>query len=409
MRGMFRKNKKIIIGLTIIVLVIFVGQKILNSDQSTIEETQTQTVEVSTGNITSSISASGAIQSANYLAVTTSVNGIVKEVFVKEGDRVTKGQKIMEITLNSDGEESRVQAWNSYLSAKNNLESAKNGLYAKESALISAEESFNNEKENNSYQTHDERLSYKLAENDYLRAKGDYDSQKQSINQAQSSVNKAWLEYQAQSPTVIAPDSGTVANIVVVEGMDISNSLSERTSATVASIRKEGTPIASLDVSEVDINYIEVGQKVSMTLNSIDTQTFMGIVVGIDKIGTSASGVANYPVIVKFNEDSDQVLPNMGVDADIITESKDNVLRVPSAALQTNRNSQYVTLVRDTITEDIQIQTGISDGDYTEVISGLNEGDKVLINSLPTTGFTSETNDRSSGGFPGGGSVFIRR
>ncbi len=389
-------------------IIALVGMGIAYNVKSKTSVAQSQTrntmiATVEKGTIRESISASGQVETANYLPITTSVNGIVEEVYVSEGDEVTKGQNIMRIKLNSDGEESLAQAWSSYLSAQAGVTKAKNDLLAKESAKLQAEEDFQAEKERNSYQTHDERLAYKLAENEYKQAVAAYDDQQNTIKQAEAAVSKAWYAYQAQSPIVVAPDSGTIANILVVEGMDISNSLSEKTSASVASIKKEGTPIASLNVNELDINSVKVGQKVYVSLSSVENTMFIGTVVGIDKIGTSQSGVANYPVIVKFDDDSEQVLPNMGVEAEIIVQEKADILYIPTAALQT-RNRK--TLVTTSDNRQVEVTTGISDGQNTEVLSGLAEGDSVMVEALPTTGFTEAQNQtqqrRPDFGGPGG-------
>jgi multidrug efflux pump subunit AcrA (membrane-fusion protein) len=395
------KNKKIrnlIIAILIVVAGLFGYKKFFGSAPDIQGKQESIAVKVEKGSIKETVSASGQIETANYLAITTSVNGIVKEVFVNEGDPVTKGQSIMEITLNSDGEENLATAWASYLSAKNALESAKTQLISYETALINAEEDFENEKESNSYQTHDERTSYTLGENAVEIAQSNYATQKATISQKQSVLSKSWLSYQAQSPTIVASGNGTIANIVVVEGMEITNSLSERTSSAVAAIRNEGAPIASVNISEVDINKIEVGLKVEITLNSIKDTVFTGEVVGIDKIGTTSSGVANYPVIIKFDENSDDVLPNMGVDAEVIIREKDDVLYVPSAAIISMKGKTTVRVSGSD--KPVVVATGISTTDFTEIISGVEQGVEILMDTLPTSGFTS---DSKSGSRPSGG------
>ena len=404
-----KKLKLYIFLATLVLVAIFVGQKVLRGSQPKQANPQNILAAVKKGTVTSSISASGKVETANYLAITTSVNGIVKEVFVEEEDVVTKGQKIMEITLNSDGEESRIQAWSSYLSAKVSLEKSKTDLMAKESSLVNAEEAFEKEKVANSYQTHSERISYKVAENSYNIAKDGCEQQLNAISQAEVSLNKAWLSYQAQSPTIVAPDSGTIANILVIEGMDIANSLSERTSASVASIKKEGNPIISLSVSELDINNVKVGQKVTMELNSAPEKRFTGKVAGIDKIGAVSGGITNYTVIVKFEENSELALPNMGVESEIIVDEKKDVLLVPSTAITSGRNQAFVTVMDNDTEKKIRVELGISDGTNTEIISGLNEGDQVVVTALPTSGFreAQEQNQGQRGGF-GGPEMFIR-
>lgn len=408
MKILNRKKVKILLVTVILVATaFFIYKSKTEIKQNDHANQETVSVQAERGTIKETVSASGQIETANYLTVTTSVNGIVNEVYVKEGDIVKKGTPVMDITLSSEGEESLASAWSSYLTAKNALTSAQSSLITLESALINAEEDFEDEKVRNSYQSHDERIAYTLTENDVEVAQINYDTQFSVISQKQASLNKAWLTYQAQSSTVVAPGDGIMANILLIEGMNITNSLSERTSQSVASIRKEGTPIASLNISEVDINKVKVGQTVELSLNSIKNKTFTGEVVGIDKIGTITSGVSNYPVIVKFFEDSDSVLPNMGVDAEIIIQEKENVVYVPSSAIISFRGS---TMVRVEGKErPVTVEIGISTNEHTEIVSGIGEGTTVLINTLPTSGFTvleNEQGQRGGGGrgiFPGTG------
>ena len=393
------KKKRIIIAAVVLAVLGFAAYKIFfsGSNKEAGTASEVTTVKAAIGNIVSGISASGQIETANYLSVTTSVNGIVKKVYVKEGDQVVKGQQIMEVTLDSEGEKSRISSYASYLRAKNSLENAKNSLYTLESAVIQKEEAFNDVKEDNSYQSHDERTEYKLAENDYITAKANYDSKKSDIAQLEVALTSAWLDYEAQLPVITAPSDGYIANIVAVEGTVISNSVSERSVATVASIKKEGTPIATLNVTEMDINSIKVGQKVLLTLNSISDKTFFGSVVGIDKVGTTASGVANYPVIVKFDESNDAILPNMSVEGQIVSEQKDSVLLIPSSAVTSKNKKKTVILETNGETKTVEIKTGITDGTYTEVLEGLNEGDVVQVAALPTSGFSSSSGEGSRG------------
>ena len=405
MKRLIIKYKFIFLIALFAVAVVFLGQYFLNKDNSSTSDTQTTSDTVKRGDITESISASGQVQTANYLAITTSVNGIVKSLFVKEGDKVVQGQKIMEVTLDSEGERSRLNSYSSYLKANNSLDSAKNNLYSLEVTKLQKEEVFSDLKQNNSYQSHDERLAFKIAENDAKKAKNDYDAQQGTISQLQISLSNAWIDYQSQSPIITSPADGIVANIISVEGTKVENSVTDRSIKTVASIKKEGTPIVTVNVNELDINKVKVGQKVNVLLNSLPDSEFTGNVVGIDKIGSVQSGVSNYPVIIKLNSDNEQILPNMGAEASIIIESKSGALLVPSSAITTSRNGKIVKVIKDTQTLNVTITTGISDDTNTEVISGLNEGDTIEINSLPTQGFTSQTQttNRGFGGIGGFG------
>lgn len=398
------KLKWVFIGLALVLVIIFFGQHYLNKSKTSSQKQITS--KAIKGDVTSTISASGTIQTANYLAVTTSANGIVKKVYVTEGTQVIKGQKIMDITLDSEGESSYKEAYASYLKAKNSVESAKNNLYSLETALLQKKEAFRKLKETNTYQSRSERLAYAYAENDYLAAENAYAIQESSVAQAEIALQSAYSDYQSYSPTVTATADGVIANIVATEGTKIENSVSEKSVETVASIKQEGTPTASLDITELDINNVKVGQKVKLTLSSISGQTFDGSVTGIDKIGSESSGVSNYPVVVKFDTDNDKVLPNMSVTAEIIIESHENALYVPTSAINTSDNEKYVNILREGTTQKTTIKTGINDGTNTEILEGLDEGDEVIVNTLPTSGFTSTSstsNSKSGMDMMGGG------
>jgi RND family efflux transporter MFP subunit len=397
------KKYKIYIAISLVLILGFLSYKYIFNNKNTPSKVQTTTATVKKGNILSTITASGQVETANYLAVTTSVSGIVKKVYVKEGDVVYKGQTLMEVTLDSEGEISRANAYSAYLRAKNSLDSAKNSLYSSEVTKIQKETAFDLVKETTSYKNDEQREEYKIAENEYLKAKGDYDVQKSSITQNEIALNSAWEEYKSQSSTITAPSEGTIANILAVEGVQISNTVSttDRSTQTVASIKKVGTPIVSLNISEIDINNVKVGQKVGLKLNSMSNEQFTGLVVGIDKIGSISSGVSNYPVIVKFDKDSEKVLPNMGVEAEILIEQKDSVLIVPTSAISTVKGKKVVRRLTSGKTESVEVTTGISDQSNTEIILGLNDGDQVIINALPTSGFNTQngTQNRGIGGF----------
>lgn len=404
-----KKHKWILVAAATVLLIIILGQYFLNKTGSTGTSTQSTTAVVSKGNITSSISASGNILTSNYLAVTTSVNGIVNKVLVKEGDTVYKGQALMNITLDSEGETNQANAYSSYLRAKNSLDSAQSALSTTyESTILSKEIAFNDAQD--SMNDGDTAMkNFKIAENDLQKAKEDKEIQKINIRSLQIALNSAWIQYQAQSSVIVAPAAGVIANIVAVEGAQISNTISttSRSTQTVASIKQKGTPIASVNISELDINSVKPGQKVNISLNSIQNQQFTGTVVGIDKIGTTSGGVSNYPVSIKFDTDSDKVLPNMGLNADIIVVEHDGVLYVPSAAIKTQNGKKTVSLVNGSLSDTVEVTTGISDSSNTEILSGLKEGDTVLISSLPTTGFTNQTTNQNRGF--GGGGVFLGR
>ena len=176
----------------------------------------------------------------------------------------------------------------------------------------------------------------------------------------------------------------------------------------------------TLSVDELDIASIEVGQSVSIVADAVEDTTYTGTVTKVSVAGTSSGSATTYPVTIRIDE-TDGLLPGMSVDATIELASAEDVLAIPSAAL--NRGDTVLvtadspsaangTLVEST-TEDgedyysVEITTGVSGDDYIEIVSGLQEGDTVVY--IPTSSSSSEMGmmmggmPSMGGGMPSGG------
>ena len=176
----------------------------------------------------------------------------------------------------------------------------------------------------------------------------------------------------------------------------------------------------TLSVDELDIASIEVGQSVSIVADAVEDTTYTGTVTKVSVAGTSSGSATTYPVTIRIDE-TDGLLPGMSVDATIELASAEDVLAIPSAAL--NRGNTVLvtadspsaangTLVEST-TEDgedyysVEVTTGVSGDDYIEIVSGLQEGDTVVY--IPTSSSSSEMGmmmggmPSMGGGMPSGG------
>ena len=176
----------------------------------------------------------------------------------------------------------------------------------------------------------------------------------------------------------------------------------------------------TLSVDELDIASIEVGQSVSIVADAVEDTTYTGTVTKVSVAGTSSGSATTYPVTIRIDE-TDGLLPGMSVDATIELASAEDVLAIPSAAL--NRGDTVLvtadspsaangTLVEST-TEDgedyysVEVTTGVSGDDYIEIVSGLQEGDTVVY--IPTSSSSSEMGmmmggmPSMGGGMPSGG------
>ncbi|QQG47348.1 MAG: efflux RND transporter periplasmic adaptor subunit [Candidatus Woesebacteria bacterium] len=395
-------HKRVVIGISLALVAIFVIVKTTNR-----QVTPTyQTAMATKGALISTVTASGTIVATNNIDVTSTANGQVSKVYVKEGDNVIKGQKLFEITQDAIGQQHQSQAYASYISAKNSLNSANANYYTLQAAAFSANQKFMNDAVSRNLVTTDPTY---IQENDaWLASEANFNNVQNSILSSQANLVSAAIAYQQASSTVVSPASGLIQNITVVPGMGIVTSTN---STTVASIQTEGNPVATVNLSQVDVSKVKAGQKVTLRFDSIADATFTGKIAGINKLGTVSSGVTNYLATIEFDSSSPAILPNMSVTAAIITNVKDNVIKVSSSAVQTQNGQSVVRELRNGQLTYVDVKLGENSDTETEIISGVNEGD-VIVTSVTTDTGSSSTNSTSPfgglrGGFGGGGFVRV--
>jgi HlyD family secretion protein len=204
---------------------------------------------------------------------------------------------------------------------------------------------------------------------------------------------------------------GAVGDVVV--GQDISNS------AKIATIISKNK-VAELVLNEVDISKVKVGQKVNVGIDAIDGLSLVGKVAEIDAIGTVASGVVSYNIKVELLTDDERIMSGMSVSGVVITKTANDVLLVPTEAVNENDDGTYTVKIKDgdSVIEQ-EIEVGATDDSFYEVVSGLTEGQAVVTNEVTslttsTTTDTTASSDSSTksitqmmsgGGGPMGGGV----
>jgi len=361
-----------------------------------------QTAKAEKGTLVISVSASGSVSASNLESITTQASGIVKKIYVKDGDKVTKGQKIAEIDLDQEGLQQKASAYASYISAVNSLDSANNSYRSTQASLQNIYDQIKGH-------DNDETLTMKET-----RTKGEVanDNAYKAIQSAQVKVASAWDDYALSSPVITSPSSGTISSLTIAEGFSLGSQTSTsgtRTGQRVASIVKEGNPIVSVNLSEIDVPDIKVGQKSSLTFDSLSVQagtsakTFSGEVVAVDRVGSTSSNVTSYPALIKLDSGSNLILPNMAVTANIITNVKEGVLLVPSTAISQQSGQMVVKILKNGVLESVNVEVGESSDSQTEIISGINEGEEIITSSTPSSSGTGTTETRSvfSSGFGG--------
>lgn len=411
----------------VIILLLIAGWFIIPKVISQRETTQYQTTQAEKGTLVTSISASGTISSGNNTSITTSVSGVVDKLYVQNGNSVSRGDKIADISLDQESLQKQAAAWASYLSAQNSLNTAKAKMNSLQSALFKANQAFINDKGISNPSDQQKSDPKYIQENaDWLQAESDYNNQAGIISQAQASLTSSWLAYQQYSSEILAPVSGVISSLSIAEGSLIttgntSNSSNNSSNTNTSSSQSIGTVTAEknqlqakVNVSEVDIPHVRVGQKVTMTLDAFTDKTFTGRVTAIDTSGAVSSGVTTYPVTISFDSALNTIYPNMAVSAKIITSVKTDALLVPSAAVQTVNGQSTVRVLNNGQISEVSVDVGDSNDTDTEIVSGLQEGDYVVTGTSSAGGSRSQSGTTSPfGGFGGrgaggGGGVFIR-
>lgn len=373
---------------------------------------QYQTAQATKGTLVVSVSESGSVASADKQPVTTAASGVVSEVDVKNGDTVAQGQVIAKIALDTTSLQKQEAAWSAYLAAQNALSVSQADINTLQATLFKTNQAFLNDRGVANPTVQQQADPVYIQENDaWLAAQAAYVNQQNVIAQDQSGVSSAWLSYQQASGQIVAPIGGVITDITVVPGMQIAANTSTTTvsSQTVASIKTQGNPIVSVSLPEIDVTKVKAGQSVTITLDALSNQTFTGKVFGINTSGTISSGVTTYPATIILDSPNDSILANMSATANIITDVKDNVLLIPSGAVQTVGGQSVVhVLQKDGSVTTVPVATGDSSDSQTEITQGLQDGDMVIIGyTAPSTSSSSTASPFSGGlrigGFGGGG------
>lgn len=420
---------KIIVGIAIILLLYVIYTKFRSTSTTPKYTTETAT----RGTLIQTISGSGTITSGNYTSIQTKVSGTVNAVYVTNGDVVTKGQKIADITLDDYAKERQAAAWVTYLQATEDVKTAEAAkitadidMWNARQTLLDAQETYDNKIKDNLNPTTYEQYTvgeqtivtksldekkklFSAAEIKYLNADA-------TITNAYAKISSALRTYQENSATIVAPTSGIISDLALAPNIIVSASstTSNTSGATIVSpitigkiSNPDGQLIATVTLSEVDVIKVKANQKVTLTLDAYADKTFTGKILAVNTSGSVNSGVTSYPVTILIDATTIDIYPNMAVNAKIITAVKDNVVLVPSSSItSTNGSSTVRILIKETVQQQ-PVEIGSSNDTQTEIISGINEGDVVvtsITSSTTTTGSSSSTRS-VFGSFGGAGGV----
>lgn len=373
------KKRKIIYVVTAIVLCLAAVTLWYLNSKSVKPEFRLDTETAGRKDISTYITATGTIEPVTEVEVGTQVSGIIDKIYVDYNSVVKEGELIAEmdkVTLMSD------------------LQSAK-ATYA------GAESEYNYQKKlyERSRNLHEKELisdtEYEEAVYNYQRALSSYEQSKASLAKAERNLSYA---------TILSPIDGIVTSKDVEEGQTVASGFETPTLFTIAADLTKMQVVA--DVDEADIADVREGNKVLFTVDAYPNDTFEGVVRQVRlgstnssssaSTGTTTETVVTYEVVITADNPDLKLKPRLTANVTIYTVNHENVLAVPAKALRLNPevmlSKEYkiigtdskhrVWTIKDKTLKAIPVETGLSDGTYTEITSGLEEGTEIITNLI---------------------------
>ena len=209
------------------------------------------------------------------------------------------------------------------------------------------------------------------AQREFERVKDGPDPADVAVAEARLAAAQATLNM----ARIVAPFDGTVTNVNSKPGDQVGP-------GTVAfRLDDLSRLLVDVQVSEVDINRIQVGQPVSLIFDAILNKEYSGVVSEVSPVGTTAQGTVDFTVTVEISDADEDVRPGMTAAVNMVIDQLENVLLVPNRAVRTREGERVVYVLRDGTLEPVEIRLGASSEDMSQVLEGeLDEGDQIVLN-----------------------------
>ena len=208
----------------------------------------------------------------------------------------------------------------------------------------------------------------------------------ESIQSASESLRSAEISMQNQQDnmsnyTITSPISGTIIEKDAKQGDALTSG------STLCVIYDLSYLEMVINVDELQIGALSVGQKVQLTADAVTDKTYVGTVTRVSMKGSSSGGTTTYPITIRI-DNTDGLRPGMNANAEIVVAEAANALTVPNAAIV---RGGYVLVTQDSPSASkadttmeapegfvyVAVKTGVSDDDYTQIVSGIQEGDTI--------------------------------
>jgi len=397
--GKKKRSKGLIYGGIALGLVLVIAIGVFAATRGGTKIDPTKLAKVDKADLAKSVVATGKVEPITKVEVKSKASGIVTKLFVDAGDKVKKGQLLAQL------DKVEIQA---------QVEQSRAGLQAAEANLNSSEADWQRSK------VDAEGPDVPLLKRAYDRAIGmakdgvvsqsalddankDYQMalNKQNVSKAQVTVlqakiaqsraqvaqdqaNLKQLEEQLGYTDIESPIDGVILSRDVEMGDAVSSILVLGSSATLVMTLGDTSQVyVKGKVDESDIGKVYLGQPARIKVESFKDKTFNGVVTKISPMGVEKDNVTTFEVRVSINNPGGELKAEMTANAEIILEEHKNVLQIPEGAIIYDKDKKASVEIPDTSAKEgkrkIAVNIGISNGAKTEVLSGLKEGDQVVL------------------------------
>jgi len=395
-----RKNKRfwVIVGSIVALVVIVAGAALVHLAKGDPIDPN-RLARVARGDVARSVVATGKIQPITKVEVKSKASGIVEKLFVDINNRVRKGQQLaqldeQEIVAQVDAARAQLaSAEANVTTCQADIAQDKVNAAAPDLPMYKATLDRNAEMNKEGIVS---RQTLDNANRDYLAALTKRDAalaqiavdtakMKQARAQVlQSQASLQQLEEQLSYTTIVAPMDGVILSRDVEIGDAVSSILVLGSTATLVMTEGDTSEVyVQGKVDEADIAHVYLGQPARIKVESFRDRLFYGQVTKIAPMGVEKDNVTTFEVRVSINNPGGELKANMTANAEILLDEHKGVLTVPENAVIYDNQKNASVQVPDKHQKDgfrkVPVTVGLSNGSATEIVSGLKQGDQVIL------------------------------
>lgn len=399
-------KKKTIIILIVIVAFVLAGLYFFKAQQIATEDIQIKTAKVEKGSVSKTVTATGTLEAIVTVEVGTQVSGIIENIYVDFNSYVKKGQLLAKLNTTN-------------LAA----------------TLEQSQATLDNAKAELDYQQANFDRMAPLQEKKLI-SQSDFDQALYNLNKAKASYKSALAQHKRNQinldfAMIYSPIDGIVLNRAVEEGQTVAASFSTPTLFSIANDLTQMQVEANVD--EADIGQVKQGQRVEFTVDAYPDMVFYGEVTEVRLEPSINNNVVTYTIIISAPNPDYKLMPGMTAETEIFVQERQDVLVVPSKALrfspdqqlllsfmgtppkpenqdiEENKNERpekmvppkeistdVVWVMNDKKIKPVPVKVGMNDDINAEILSGLNLGDKVLLEMKEKSNNSAETSSEQS-------------